>query len=247
MNNLVTFNFENNNIRTINKDNEPYFCLADLCKTLQIGNPSDVKRRLDDGVVSIETILDSLGRMQNTAFVNEDGLYDVILESRKPEAKVFRKWITGTVIPSIRKTGSYSVNPTLPQTYAEALEHLLAQVKQNQQLHQQIEADHPKVAFANAVSASKDCILVRELAKLLNQNGVNIGEKRLYQWLKDNGYLFKHRNEPTQKAMNLGLFNLKETLVQHADGASRIHLTPKVTPKGQQYFINKLTQIQQGA
>jgi anti-repressor protein len=248
---LKPFDFEGISVRTVLKDGEPWFVLKDVCAILEIGNPSDVKSRLEDGVVTIEGIPDSLGRIQSAAIVNEDGLYDVILDSRKLEAKKFRKWITSEVIPSIRKTGGY----ILPQTMPETLRLLAAEIEKNQAieaenerlelqastLELQVEQDKPKTIFADAVSTSHDSILVGQLATILKQNGVNIGQTRLFNFLREEGYLCKsgeRRNLPTQKAMELKLFEVKEFTV-HGNSGIRVKNTPKVTGRGQIYFINK--------
>ena len=181
------FNFNGNDVRAVLRNGDPWFVLKDVCDVLEIGNPSQLKTRLDDGVISNEGIQDALGRTQNVVVVNEDGLYDTILESRKPEAKAFRKWITSEVIPSIRKTGSYSIQQQLPQNYKEALIALVGKVEENErleannlQLVNRIEEDKPKVQFAETCMTSDKSILVREVAKLASKQGVMIGEKRLF-------------------------------------------------------------------
>ncbi|MBB6672589.1 phage antirepressor [Cohnella nanjingensis] len=240
------FNFNGNEVRVVSKDGEPWFVLKDVCEVLEIGNPSQVKTRLDDGVISNEVIPDSLGRTQMTSVINEDGLYDVILESRKPEAKAFRKWITSEVIPSIRKTGSYSIQQHLPQSFGEALRLLADKVEENErvtaenaQLARIIETDRPKVNFAETCMTSDRSILVREVAKLASKQGVMIGERRLFRRLREWGMFLQHRNEPTQRAMEMGLFEIKKGVYSHPDG-TRDYQTPKVTVKGQEYIINRL-------
>lgn len=249
MNELQIFNSsEFGQIRTVTKNNEPMFCLGDLCKALEL-TAKGVKQRLSDEVISNYPIADALGRMQETLFVNEDGLYDVVLESRKDSAKKFRKWITSEVLPSIRKTGGYIAGQEQmsdTELMAQALLVAQKQIEQRnliiEQQKAQIEADRPKTIFADAVSTSKNSILVGELAKLICQNGVQIGQKRLFQWLRDNGYLMKSGssyNKPTQRYIEQGLFEIKESNIQNPDGSVRITITTKVTGKGQIYFINK--------
>lgn len=243
MNELKIFNnAEFGQVRTIQLNNEPLFCLGDLCKALEL-TAKGVKQRLSDEVISSYPIEDSIGRTQNTLFVNEDGLYDVILESRKESAKRFRKWVTSEILPSIRKTGGYIAgqeNMTDAELMAKAL--MVAQ-KQIEERNKQIEVLQPKALFADAVSASDKSILIGELAKLIKQNGVDMGQNRLFQWMRDNGFLIRRKgtdyNMPTQYSMELGLFSIKETTITHSDGHISISKTVKVTGKGQVYFINK--------
>lgn len=246
--------FENESfgsVRVAGTSEEPLFCLADVCKVLDLGNPSQVKARLGDEVISNEVIPDSLGRQQETTFINEDGLYDVILDSRKPQAKAFRKWITSEVLPSIRKTGSYSVQQRyeIPQSFSEALmlaakqaQQIEAQQKQLEAKDEQIRQDAPRVLFSKAVETAKRSCLVSELAKILRQNGVDMGQNRLFDWMRKNGYLCskgQYYNQPTQKAMELGLFELKQTAINKPDGSVLVSTTTKVTGAGQVYFVNK--------
>ena len=242
-------------VRIAGTSEQPLFCLADVCKILELGNPSQVKSRLDDGVISNEVIPDSLGRQQETTFVNEDGLYDVILDSRKPQARAFRKWITSEVLPSIRKHGAYMTQETLEKalTSPDFLIQLATNLKEEKQkrieaeqkaelAEQTIKSNAPKVLFADAVSTSQRSCLVAELAKILQQNGINIGQNRLFAWMRKNGYLCsrgQYYNQPTQKAMELGLFELKHTTITKPDGTVLVTTTTKITGKGQVYFVNK--------
>lgn len=242
MNELKIFkNVEFGQIRTVMINNEPIFCLADVCVALEL-TAKVVKQRLSDEVVSKYPIADKLGRTQNTLFVNEDGLYDVILESRKKEAKKFRKWITHDVLPSIRKTGGY-ISGQETMTDAELMaKALLVANKQIEQRNKQIEEMQPKAIFADAVSASKTSILIGDLAKIICQNGIQIGQKRLFEWLRQNGYLIKSgssKNMPMQRYVEQGLFEVKESNVCNPDGSVRVTKTTKITGKGQLYFINK--------
>lgn len=232
----------------MNESDEPLFCLADVCKVLKLGNPSQVKTRLFGEVITNEVIPDSLGRQQEMIFINEDGLYDVILDSRKPQAKIFRKWVTSEIIPSIRKHGAYMTSETIEKalTSPDFLIKLATNLKEEKQ--KRIEAEHkiqkdaPKVLFADAVCTSQRSCLVAELAKILQQNGVNIGQNRLFTWMRENEYLCskgQYYNQPTQKAMELGLFELKQTSINKPDGSVLVTTTTKVTGKGQVYFVNK--------
>lgn len=230
-------------VRTINKDGAPWFVAADVCRALDLGQVTNTIRRLDDdekALISIKGI--SRGNDQ-VSIVNEPGLYSLVLGSRKPEAKAFKRWITHEVIPSIRQNGGYIAGQetmTDDELLANAL--MVAQRKIEAR-DKQIEAMHPKALFADAVSASKTSILIGDLAKLLKQNGVDIGQKRLFQWLRENKYLISQKgasyNSPTQRSMEMKLFEVKETTITHADGHITINRTAKVTGKGQVYFINK--------
>lgn len=236
------------NVRVIGTEANPLFCLTDVCKSLDLQTAA-VMRRLGDDVISSHPISDSLGRIQQANFVNEDGLYDVILDSRKPEAKQFRKWITSEVLPIIRKHGAYMTDKSIEKalTDPDFLIQLATELKNEKQKRLQAEQtiveSRPKVLFADAVTTSSDSILVGELAKLIKQNGINTGQKRLFEWMRNNGFLCKKYgesfNEPTQHSMELGLFELKKTVIQKPDGSSIISKTTKVTGKGQIYFVNK--------
>ena len=192
--------------------------------------------------------MDTLGGPQEMICVNESGLYNVILRSDKPQAKQFKKWITSEVLPSIRKRGAYMTDDALERaiTDPDFLIRLATELKDERamryKMQDKIEQDRPKVIFADAVSASHTSILIGDLAKLIRQNGFEIGQNRLFDWLRDEGYLIKYgssKNMPTQRAMDLRLFEVKETTISNADGSIRITKTTKVTGKGQQYFINK--------
>ena len=234
-------------IRTVVKDNEPWFVAADVCMALEIKNSRDAMQRLDGDEKGV-VLTDTLGGKQEMATVNEPGLYSLVLGSRKPEAKAFKRWITHEVIPTIRKTGGYVNNEdTFVNTYLpfadDGIKALFSQtLGALRKANEKIEADKPKVLFADAVETSKTAILVGDLAKILKQNGVDIGQKRLFAYLRENGYLIKggnSKNMPTQKAMEMGLFEVKETAITNPDGSIRITRTTKVSGKGQQFFINK--------
>lgn len=235
-------------------NNEPLFCLVDVCRVLDL-QPSRVKDRLDDGVISSNPIVDNLGRIQQALFVNEDGLYDVILDSRKPQAKAFRKWVTSEVLPSIRKHGAYATETTIDSIIANPengirLLQALQQEREEKRLleadneakQREIDAARPAVTFTSAVSGAESSCLIGELAKIIAQNGVEIGEKRLFQWLRDNGYLGRHGeryNVPNQKYIEQGLFTVKKGVRSGSGGVLHTTLTPKITGKGQVYFVNK--------
>lgn len=229
------------NVRVIEQGGEPWFVAKDVCDCLEIKNTTDALKRLDDD----ERARFNLGRQGETNIVNEYGLYSLVLSSRKPEAKEFKRWITHEVIPSIRKYGSF--NMAIPRTLPDALTAYANEIEAHQKTQALLEAQRPKVLFADSVAASHTSILVGELAKILHQNGVkDMGQNRLFAWLRDNGYLISRKgtdyNMPTQRSMDLGLFQIKETSIPHADGHISVSKTPKVTGKGQQYFINKLLQ-----
>lgn len=236
------------NIRVVGTEANPQFCLADVCKALGL-SAKGVNQRLGDEVISNYPITDKLGREQQALFVNEDGLYDVILDSRKTEARQFRKWITSEVLPTIRKHGAYMTDDALQRAIQnpDFLIQLATELKNEKQkrlvAEKKIQETRPQVIFADAVRASSDSILVGELAKLIRQNGVETGQRRLFKWLRGNGYLCKKTgecfNEPTQYSMELGLFEIKKTVIQKPDGSSIISKTVKVTGKGQVYFVNK--------
>lgn len=244
MNELQVFHSDQfGQVRTIQKDGQPWFVAADVCRALELGQVTNTIRRLDDdekALISIKGI--SRGNDQ-VSIVNEPGLYTLVLGSRKPEARAFKRWITHEVIPSIRRSGGYIAGQER-MTDAELLSKaLLVAQRQIEARDAQIETMQPKALFADAVSASKTSILISELAKMLRQNGVAIGQNRLFQWMRENGYLIRKQgadyNRPTQRSMELGVLEIKETVITHADGHVTVNITPKVTGKGQQYFINK--------
>lgn len=253
MNDLEIFkNAEFGEIRTVVKDGEPWFVGKDVAEILGYSNTSKaVMNHVDeeDKRFFMLDIADSQNGnlpvgQSKTALVNEGGLYSLIIGSKLPNAKRFKRWVTSEVLPSIRKNGGYIAGQetmTDDELMARAL-----QVAQNKILERdkQIKTMKPKAIFADAVAASHTSILVGELAKILKQNGVNIGQNRLYEWLRENGYLIKgnkrtDRNAPTQRSMDMGLFEVKISTVVNSDGSVRETRTTKVTGKGQQYFINK--------
>ena len=249
MNQLQVFNnTEFGQVRTMMIKGSPWFVAKDVCECMGITKHRDAVSRLDgDERGSVE--VDTLGGTQQMAAVNEYGLYSLVLSSRKPSAKAFKRWITHEVIPAIRKHGAYMTGETLEQalTSPDFLIKLATELKTEQEARRlaeaQIEADKPKVLFADSVTASHGSILVGELAKLLNQNGIDIGQNRLFNWLRENGYLICRKgtdyNMPTQRSMEMQLFSIKETAITHSDGHVSISKTVKVTGKGQLYFVNK--------
>ena len=246
MSNIQIFNYNSVEVRTIQNDGEPWFVLKDVCNVLHIGNSRDVVARLDQDEKGVGQI-DTLGGKQEMTIINESGLYNVILRSDKPEAKPFRKWVTSEVLPTIRRHGMYATPDTVekmladPDTTIKLLETIKQERAARLALEAQAEADKPKVLFADAVSASHTSILVGDLAKLLRQNGVEIGQNRLFSFLREKGYLCsqgERYNLPTQRSMDRGWFQVKETTINQPNGSVRITRTVKVTGKGQQYFIN---------
>lgn len=251
--NLMQFDYNGKQVRTVMLNGEPWFVAKDVCEVLELGTTSKAIERLDDdekGVNSIPT----LGGKQGMSIISESGLYSLTLSSKKPQAKPFKRWVTHEVIPTIRKTGGYVnndevfINTYLPFADEQTKSMFRATLETVRKLNAKIEADKPKVLFANAVETSKSSILIGDLAKLIRQNGCDIGQNRLFEWLRNNGYLIKfgeRRNMPTQKSMDLGLFEIKERTINNPDGSIRITKTVKVTGKGQEYFINKF--LGQGA
>ena len=240
-------------IRTTVVNGEPWFVGKDVASVLGYTNP---RKALADHVDADDkgvTKRDTLGGAQEMTVINESGLYALALSSKLPGAKQFKRWVTSEVLPAIRRHGMYADAPTVermlddPDTMIRTLQALKEEREKRRALEQQTAADRPKVLFADAVSASHTSILVGELAKLLRQNGVDIGQNRLFAWLRDKGYLIRRGgtdyNMPTQRAMELGLFTIKETAITRSDGATTVTKTVKVTGKGQQYFIQKFLAV----
>lgn len=255
-NNLQIFkSTEFGTIRTVMTNNEPWFVGKDVATVLGYERATKaIRDHVDEDDVDEIPIQDSIGRMQKAPIINESGVYALIFGSKLDSAKKFKHWVTAEVLPSIRKNGGYIAGQeTLTD---EALLERAVLVAQKriaerdaiiEQQRARIEQDKPKTIFADAVSASSSSILIGDLAKLICQNGVDIGQKRLFQWLRENGYLIKRKgadwNMPTQRAVELGLFKIKETAIAHADGSTHISKTVKVTGKGQVYFINKFLTV----
>ena len=239
-------------MRAVGDNENPLFVAKDVCDILGITNVTAAVQRLDED----ERSKFNLGRQGETNVINEFGLYSLVLASRKPEAKQFKRWVTHDVIPSIRKTGGYIATTAemsddeimsralivAQATIAKHQQRIAQLSEENERQHLQIKADEPKVLFANAVQTSSRSCLVAELAKILRQNGVDMGQNRLYRWLRDNGYLCKsglYYNQPTQSAMEMGLFELKQTTITTPNGEIIVKTTTKVSGKGQIYFIDK--------
>lgn len=253
MNELKIFNYENNAVRTTLKNGEIWWVLKDVCDVLHLSNSRRVAERLDDDEKSNVTQSDFRNYdfevpNRGLTMINESGLYKVILRSDKPEAKNFMRWVTHEVLPSIRKHGAYITSDKMeelmndPDTWVKLIRTLQQERREKTMLQNQIDQDRPKVIFANAVATADTDILVGELAKILKSNGIEIGQNRLFERLRTDGFLIRRDgsdyNMPTQRAMNLGLFKMKETAITHADGHVTINKTVKVTGKGQQYFVN---------
>lgn len=240
MNDLQLFNSpEFGVVRAVEVDGEPWFVGKDVAQALGYNDTDQALRKHVDDEDKLTRRFDGSGQGRSMTTINESGLYSLVLSSKLPGAKKFKRWVTAEVLPTIRKTGGYQLPKDYPsalRALADATEKLLAVETEN-------EANRPKVLFADAVSTSKTSILVGELAKLLKQNGVDIGQNRLFGWLRENGFLIRRNgtdfNMPTQKSMDLGLFEIKETVVSHADGHTSVNKTPKVTGKGQQYFVQR--------
>ena len=241
MNELQNFSFNNLQVRTVLIENEPWFVVADVAKVIEATNPTDLAKLVDDEDKSRQ----SLGSGSPKNIINESGLYQILLRSNNRNAKPFRKWVTREVLPSIRKHGAYMTDSKAQDVLnGSGLADLLLQA--GQQLKEKeliITKMKPKALFADSVATSKSSILVGHLAKLLRQNDYNIGQNRLFEVLREEGWLSNRKGEdwnmPTQKALERGLFEIKESTQNNPDGSVRITKTPKVTGKGQIYFINK--------
>lgn len=242
MNNILeVFNSsEFGSIRTFKINNTIHFVGKDIAVALGYSNPQKaVRDHIDDEDRTVNNSFTINGTP--AVLINESGLYSLVLSSKLESAKRFKRWITADVLPALRRTGSYSLN--IPQTLPEALRAYADEVEQHNKTKALVEAQRPKVIFADAVSTSDTDILVGDLAKLLNQNGYAVGQNRLFEQLRNEGFLISRKgnsyNMPTQRAMELGLFRIKETAITHSDGRVSLNKTPKVTGKGQQYFINR--------
>ena len=245
MNEIKIFdNPEFGKVRTLEINGEPYFVGKDVADILGYQNGSrDVNRHIDDEDRT-KVMMNDGNQSKETIVINESGLYSLILSSKLPKAKEFKRWVTSEVLPSIRKHGAYAVDELLndPEFAIKTFTALKEERQRSKRLSEQIEADKPKVIFADSVSAAKSSILIGDLAKLLKQNGVNIGQNRLFEWLRTNGYLIKDgtsKNMPTQRAADMKLFEVKVRTVNNPDGSIRETKTTVVTGKGQVYFVNK--------
>lgn len=245
MNEVQLFNFENHEVRSLLINSEPWFVGKDVAEALGYSKARNaIATHIDSEDKKDAPIQGTLGGVQEMTVINESGLYSLVLSSKLPSAKKFKRWVTSEVLPALRKTGQYQVkelsgSELMAKALIEAQNVLAAKDKQ-------IEEMKPKVVFADAVATSHTSILVGELAKILKQNGIEMGQKRLFAWLREKGYLIKRQgtdyNMPTQKAMELGLFEIKEGSYVNGSGVNITTKTPKITGKGQQYFINKFLQ-----
>lgn len=245
MNELQVFkNQEFGSVRTLVVNNEPWFVGKDIAESLGYTATEKAIRTHIDGDDKGVTEMDTPGGKQKVVIINESGLYSLVLSSKLPSAKKFKRWVTSEVLPALRKTGQYQVKELSGQELmAKALIEAQSVLAAKDKV---IEEMKPKVVFADAVATSHTSILVGELAKILKQNGIDMGQKRLFAWLREKGYLIKRQgtdyNMPTQKAMELGLFEIKEGSYVNGSGVNITTKTPKITGKGQQYFINKFLQ-----
>lgn len=239
MNEIRVFeNREFGNVRAIEVDGEPWFVGKDVAEALSFKNTRDALGRLVDAEdkmpsgIPTPPFYDALGREQHPVFINESGIYSLIFGSKLPKAKEFKHWVTSEVLPSIRRTGSYSMD--IPKDYPAALRALADECEKNQRLESKIALDAPKVRFAECVADSPELAYVSQLAKVLKQNGINIGRNRVFKWLREHEYIVKwaSQNEPTQKAMNRELFYI----VKGKDGSA----TPKLTQKGLIVLLNEI-------
>lgn len=237
-------------IRAVNENGEPWFVAKDVCDALGIATNHlrETGRGLEDDEVA--TLPNWEGKGAAPLLVSEPGFYRLVMRSRKPEAKAFQRWVTHEVLPAIRKTGGYIAakpDETPEEIMARALLVANDTMKRQRERIEGLAAENaemrPKALFADAVAASDGTCLVGELAKMARQNGVDMGQNRMFAWLREGGWLGKsgcNRNVPTQRAMDMGLFRIKETAVTHSDGRVTVNRTPKVTGKGQTYFMAKL-------
>lgn len=250
MQQLQTFMYDEQAVRTLfDEKGELFFVGKDVAEILGYQRPDNaIRNHVDDEDKAMHQISAS-GQMRNMLAINESGLYSLILSSKLPTAKQFKRWVTSEVLPNIRKYGAHMTSETIEKVLADpdTIIQIATQLKEERAKRMQaevvLEQQKPKVLFAQAVETSETSILVGQLAKLLTQNGVNIGQNRLFAWLRDNGYLGKkgaHYNEPTQYSIERGWFEVTERTIQNPDGSIRITRTTKVTGKGQIYFINKL-------
>ncbi|MGI5825667.1 MAG: phage antirepressor [Bacillota bacterium] len=248
MNNIQIFSNEQfGEVRTIEDNGKVMFCGKDVAKALGYQRTADAITAHCKGVCVLPT--PSNGGIQKMKYITEGDLYRLITHSKLPAAEKFESWVFDEVMPTIRKTGGYVANDDLflntylPNADEQTRIFFKAQLKVMENLNKKIEQDKPKVLFADSVAASHTSILIGELAKLIKQNGYDIGQKRLFDWLRNQGYLIRRKgsdwNMPTQKSMDLGLFEVKETAITHSDGHTSVSKTTKVTGKGQIYFINK--------
>lgn len=246
MNEIRSFNsLEFGQIRTTKISNEVWFVGKDIAAALGYKNLTDALSKHVQGDDKGVAKCDTLGGAQNMVVINESGMYSLIFSSKLEKAQKFKRWVTSEVLPSIRKHGMYATDELVnnPELLIQIATQLKEEREQRKILEEQHEANRSKVLFAESVESSKQTILIGDLAKLIRQNGYNIGQNRLFDWMRKNGYLICRNGEsynmPTQKSMELGLFEIKESSIVNPDGSVRVTRTPKVTGKGQIYFIEK--------
>ena len=243
------FNFHGQDVRTVTINGEPYLVGKDVAEILGYSRPDNAIRNHVDDEDKLVHQFSASGQNRNMTVINESGFYALVLSSKLPRAKEFKRWVTSEVLPTIRKHGMFATDELLdnPDFAIATLQKLKEEREAKKLLEATIEEQRPKVIFANAVSASHTSILVGDFAKLMRQNGLNFGQNRMFAWLRENGYLISRKgnswNMPTQKAMDLGLFEIKETTINHSDGHISINKTPKITGKGQLYFADKLLNV----
>jgi anti-repressor protein len=243
---LRIFEFEGIEVRVVEKDGEPWWVAKDVCDVLGIQNVTQAIEALDSDE-KLPYVLDRAGQKREVNIISESGLYTLIMRSNKPDAKRFRKWVTSEVLPSIRKHGGYLTERKIkevlddPDAMIRLFQNLKADREKIRALEAKESANRPKIVFAESVEASSSSILIGDLAKLIRQNNCEIGPNRLFEWLRQNGYLMKggeSRNMPTQRAMEAGWFQVKERTIDNPDGSILLKRTTKVTGCGQVYFIN---------
>ena len=247
MNEIQLFDYKGHQVRTVEKDGEVWFVAKDVCDILGIKNHKGAIKELDDDERDGVAITDPIGRKQVTNIISEPGVYALVLRSRKPEAKEFSRWVRHKVIPSIMRHGMYMTDATAekiladPDVFIKVLEELKSERSKNLQLTAQAKSNEPKVLFAEAVETSEDSILIGAFAKMLKQNGIDINQNELFMWYRENGWLIKQQgrlwNMPTQKALDEGFFESEERVITKPNGGTVIKYTPKLTGKGQLYFM----------
>lgn len=247
-NDIQNFSFNGNQVRTVLINDDPYFVGKDVAEILGYKNARDALYKHVDEEDKLGSRFATSGQNRQMTVINESGLYSLILSSKLPQAKQFKRWVTSEVLPSIHKYGAYATPQTIeniidnPDFGIKLLQRLKSEQDKNKKLESQNKAMKPKALFADAVETSNTSILVGQLAKLLKQNGVDIGQNKLFKYLRDNHYLGKrgeYYNMPTQRSMEMGLFEIKERTIQNPDGSVQTVRTTKVTGKGQTYFVNK--------
>ena len=245
------FNFHGQDVRTVTINSEPYLVGKDVAEILGYSRPDNAIRNHVDDEDKLVHQFSASGQNRNMTVINESGFYALVLSSKLPRAKEFKRWVTSEVLPTIRKHGMFATDELLdnPDFAIATLQKLKEEREAKKLLEATIEEQKPKVIFANAVSSSHTSILVGEFAKIMRQNGADMGQNRMFAWLRENGYLISRkgsdRNMPTQKSMELGLFEIKETTINHSDGHISISKTPKITGKGQLYFTEKILGIRE--